>query len=231
MSSRFCDLRDGIVRDIRKNTGMTDRQTDIREWLRRELATRGHGAKGRLAQALGIRADAITRMLNEDPKKETREIKAHELEAMRQFFGSAPTHMSVPIMGYVGAGAEVEPDYEQVPPEGLDQIDLPFPVPDGMIAFKVKGSSMMPTYRDGTVIIVHSEQRRPLEAFYGEDAAVRTSDGRRFIKMIMRGANGTVNLFSTNDVPIENVHLEWIGEIFAILPASALRFAESRMTA
>lgn len=133
---------------------------------------------------------------------------------------------TVPIVGYVGAGAEVMPDFEQVPPEGLDQVTVPFPMPDDMIAFKVRGESMLPVFKDGAIIIVYREQKRPIEAFYGEEAAVRTSDGRRFIKTIMRGADGTVNLMSWNASPIENVRLEWIGEIFTIMPPSALRKVE-----
>jgi len=129
---------------------------------------------------------------------------------------------SVPIMGYLGAGAEVEPEWEQVPPEGLDQIDIPFPMPPDMIAFVVRGDSMLPVYKDGHVIVVYREQKRPLESFYGEDAAVRTEDGRRFIKTIMRGAPGTVTLSSFNSAPIENVTLAWIGEIFAAFPRAQM---------
>jgi phage repressor protein C with HTH and peptisase S24 domain len=131
-------------------------------------------------------------------------------------------------MGYLGAGAEVEPDYEQVPPEGLEHITIPFPLPDDMIAFKVRGVSMLPVFKPDAIIIVHRDQKKPLESFYGEEAAVRTSDGRRFIKTITRGtSNGTVNLMSWNDpAPIENVRLEWIGEIFAVLPPAAIRKIE-----
>lgn len=131
----------------------------------------------------------------------------------------APT---VPLMGYIGAGAEIEPDFEQTPPEGLDQIDVPFPLPDDMIAFEVRGDSMLPVYKHGAIVIVYREQKRPLTAFIGEEAAVRTADGRRYIKTIMRGASG-VNLVSWNAAPIESVELEWIGEIFAVLPRSSLR--------
>lgn len=134
---------------------------------------------------------------------------------------SRPT--TVPVMGYLGAGAEVEPEFEQVPPEGLDQVEIPFTLPDDLIAFIVKGDSMLPFYKEGTTIIVYRQQKRPLEAFFGEDAAVRTSDGRRFIKTIMRGDSGSVNLISWNAQPIEGVRLEWIGEIFAVLPPSHLR--------
>lgn len=131
-------------------------------------------------------------------------------------------HTEVPVMGYLGAGAEVEPEFEQVPPEGIDQVEIPFPLPDEMIAFKVRGDSMLPAYKDGAVIVVYRNQQKPLTSFYGEEAAVRTSDGRRFIKTVMRGSNGFVNLLSWNASPIENVHLEWVGEIFAIIPPSAL---------
>lgn len=132
---------------------------------------------------------------------------------------------TVPLMGYLGAGGQVEPDFEQVPSDGLDQIPVPFPLPDEMVAFKVSGISMLPVFKPDSIIIVYREQKKPIESFYGYEAAVRTADGRRYIKTINRGArNGTVNLSSWNDPqPIENVRLEWIGEIFAVLPPSAIK--------
>ncbi|WGG61838.1 XRE family transcriptional regulator [Brucella intermedia] len=133
----------------------------------------------------------------------------------------------VSVMGYVGAGAEIEPDFEQTPPDGLEEIQVPFPLPAEMIAFQIRGDSMLPVYKDGHIVIVYREQKRPLEAFYGEEAAVRTADGRRFIKTVMRGVDG-VNLFSWNAAVIENVHLEWIGEIFAVLPRSSIRHIDRK---
>lgn len=55
--------------------------------MQAELQRMGHGAKGRLAEYLGIRADGVTRMLNDEPGKETREVKASELVRMEEFFG------------------------------------------------------------------------------------------------------------------------------------------------
>lgn len=133
----------------------------------------------------------------------------------------------LPMMGYIGAGAEIEPEYEQVPPEGLEQIEIPFDVSDDMICFKVRGDSMMPVYRDGFVVVAYKEQKRPLESFYGEDAIVRTADGRRFIKTVERGVSG-VNLRSFNAPLIEGVRLEWIGEIFAVLHRNQIRTIERR---
>jgi phage repressor protein C with HTH and peptisase S24 domain len=133
----------------------------------------------------------------------------------------------VPLMGYIGAGAEIEPEFEQTPPDGLDQIWVPFPMPEEMIALEVRGVSMLPIYKPGHVVICYAQQKRPLEAFFGEEAAVRTSDGRRFLKTVMRGAEG-VNLMSFNAPMIENVSLEWIGEIFAVLPKTSVRHIERK---
>jgi len=69
---------------------MSDPQQKLRAWLQDELAKRGHGAKSGLAKALNVRPDAITRMLNTDPQKETRAIEAHEHEKMKEFFYVAP---------------------------------------------------------------------------------------------------------------------------------------------
>lgn len=128
----------------------------------------------------------------------------------------------VPIMGYVGAGAEVEPDFEQIPEAGLEQIEVPFPMPADMIALQVKGESMLPQFADGMVIVVYRDQRRATESFFGEQAVVKTVDGKRYIKTIERGYPG-VTLRSWNAKPIENVHLDWIGEIFTYFPASSIR--------
>lgn len=134
----------------------------------------------------------------------------------------ADASTSIPVMGYVGAGAEVEPDFEQVPPEGLFQVSIPIPLPSEMVALQVRGDSMLPQFEDGMVIVVFKEQRRPIETFYGEQAVVRTVDGRRFVKTIERASNGAVTLRSWNAKPIENVSLDWIGEIFTFFPASAI---------
>ena len=125
----------------------------------------------------------------------------------------------VEIVGRLGAGAEVETEFEQ---GGLGEVELPFPLPDEMVALEVYGESMLPVYKNGHIIVVYKEQKKPLSAFYGVEAAVKLVDGRRFIKTIIRGVDGKVNLLSWNADPIENVQLEWIGEIFATLPRHAV---------
>lgn len=137
---------------------------------------------------------------------------------------------SIRGVGYVGAGAVIDPDYEQVPPDGLFQIEIPFAPPAEMLAFEVRGESMRPAFAPGEIVVVYAEPTRPLDTFYGEDAVVRTSDGRRLLKKIMRGrSRRTVDLHSSDGSnPIEDVRLEWIGEIFCRFPAHQVKRAERR---
>jgi hypothetical protein len=140
-------------------------------------------------------------------------------EGVEEFAGNV-----VKVVGYVGAGASVEPDFEQVPPEGLEQIELIFPVPEGVLGFKVRGKYMLPHYRDGTVLLVREHTTRPIESFFGEEAVVRAADGHRYVKTIVyNGTRTSVTLLSFNDEPIEKAKIEWLGEIAAVIPPNQVK--------
>ena len=167
-------------------------------------------SKGGLAQAMGVRPGAVSEILSG-----LRLIKASEIAPIMEYLELN----SVPIMGRVGAGAVIEPENEQVPPEGLGEVQLPFPIAEETIAFEVAGDSMLPKYENGDIIVVYRDQRHPLTIFYGEEAAVRLKSGERYLKTIERGKSAhSVNLTSFNAKPINGVKLEWIGEICVTLP-------------
>lgn len=202
--------------------GMREVEQKVREIL--QLADWN---QGQLADRIGVSQATVSRWLTgSDPKGEHHiAINALHEELIDNVPIQGLTTSIVRVVGYVGAGAVIEPDFEQEDPDGLDQIELPFPVPAEMIAFQVRGDSMFPVYKDGAAIIAYREQKRPLSSFFGEDAIVRTSDGRRLLKTIMRGSSvNVVNLSSFNAPPIEDVRLEWVGEIWTIFPRSQIKY-------
>jgi len=131
--------------------------------------------------------------------------------------GSPTPGNVVRVVGRIGAGAEILPEFEQIPPEGLYEIEVPFPVPADAIAFQVEGDSMWPRYDPGDVIICW-RQGNNVDEVIGWEAAVRTLDGRRYLKRIQRGSeSGTFDLESHNAAPIRGVRIEWAAEIKGVV--------------
>ena len=185
----------------------------------------------RLAERLKTTQNNVSRWLSGiEPRGRARdELRALAVESgLIEDVGASRAF--IPLMGYIGAGSEIDPDFEQVPPDGLDQLELPIAVPDDMIGFQVRGDSMLPRYNDGDVVVVWREQNRATASLIGEEAAVRTEDGRRFLKVIMPGQRrGRFTLESFNARPIMDVSIAWASEIFIMVPARRVRRSVKKM--
>ena len=122
------------------------------------------------------------------------------------------------VLGRIGAGAEILPEYEQTPPEGLYEIDFALPLPQEAIAFAVEGDSMWPRFNAGDLVICTEAEHDPT-TIAGREAAVRTGDGKRYLKTIRRGAsNNRYDLESHNAPPIRGVQIAWASPIILIIP-------------
>ena len=187
-----------------------------------------------LADRLGVSQSTISKWNSnqQSPNKSqwdrVLELVRREPKLERLLAEVEPTG-SVPVVGRIGAGSVIEPDFDQTEGSGLYDVTLPFSVPAEMIGLEVDGESMMPKYDPGDVVVVWREQRRATDAYVGQLAAVRTHDGRRFLKFVRLGSKpGLYTLESFNARPIPDVPLSWIGEIHVIVPASQIRSAPAR---
>jgi repressor LexA len=201
-----------------------ERPMDVPATIKKIMDVSGF-KQDRLAQSIRVSQGTISKWMNEGQSP-----RLDHWEELLRFAARYPAlrHLaqglhvsSVCVMGYVGAGNEILPEFEQVPPDGLEQIELSFEAPAGLIAFRVRGDSMYPRFRDGEAIVVWGDQKQDAAAYVGQDVAIRTTDGRRFIKELARGSrSGLFDLVSVNQSSvIKDVEPAWIGEIFMIVRA------------
>lgn len=188
----------------------------VREWTQEDMA-----------EALGVPQSNVSRWLSGvEPRGKVRD---RILEMARDSGVIEDEHAErtiVPIMGDIGAGDKVDPDYEQPPPEGFDQVELPFWLGEDVIGFRVRGDSQRPKYEPGAVIVVFREQTRATSSLIGDLAAVRTADGHRYLKRIMPGPKPHLyNLDSVNGsvLPIVGARIVWASDIVVTIEPKHVR--------
>lgn len=130
-----------------------------------------------------------------------------------------PKSKLIPIVGYVGARAEVYPIDDHAKGDGLDMVDAPPGVAPNTVVVVVRGESMAPQYRDGTMLY-YSQQLPPEDCLYDQNGAVvRLSDGRMMVKRILPGSQpGSYTLSSVNADDMIDVELEWAAPIDWVKP-------------
>lgn len=134
--------------------------------------------------------------------------------------GSPTANNRVSVVGKVGAGGSILTDLEQIPPDGLYEIETPIEIPDDSIAFEVDGTSMFPRYDPGDVVICRREGMDISEVI-GWEGAIRTSDGQRYLKRVVQGsAPKTFDLESYNAPVIRGVGIEWASRVAVVIRRS-----------
>lgn len=155
---------------------MNDLQRQLKVWLADQLRTAGHGSRKALAEALGVRPDAITRMTNLKAK-EMRDISLDEAAVMGRFFKSTPpsgivaareqppaatrsrdVQAKIPLLDKVAAGKLKSPS-SQIPIEDVPLLAFADLGRGDFFALSVEGDSMDRISPDGSTIVVNKADR------------------------------------------------------------------------
>jgi len=141
--------------------------------------------------------------------------RAYDCDPRDLMFGAEPA--TVPIVGYVGAGARVYPINDMPPGHGIDRA----PCPRGLDPLRaeaviVRGDSMLPI--DDGWLLFYARGDAPPSEVVGHLCVVAVTDGPTLVKNLRRGYQpGRFNLHSTNAAPIEDVALDWAARVRAIV--------------
>jgi hypothetical protein len=125
----------------------------------------------------------------------------------------APKDAKTPVVGYIGAGAEVFAIDDHAKGAGMDEVPAPQDATGHEVAVIVRGDSMYPAYSDGDVLYYDGHEDT-MDKALGRECAVKLEDGRILVKMVNRGsALHQYTLTSHNAPPIQDVRIEWAARI------------------
>ncbi|MEI7608308.1 MAG: S24 family peptidase [Rhodospirillaceae bacterium] len=187
-------------------------ELDRKGWSVVELERRTGIDKGRLykyvtGEVSQPRGDAFARM-----------AQAFSVNEWWLRTGDGARSSRLQVIGRLSAGEEWTTLQETVADAKYIDFDLGR---EDFFAIEVQGASMSPAYRDGDIVICSRRQISDLRnvdpaQFRRRDCAVKTADGRGFLKNVIPGrSEGVFTLRSYNpDYPdIENAALQWIAPV------------------
>lgn len=125
----------------------------------------------------------------------------------------------IPVVGYVGAGAEVLPFDDYAHGQGFSHIERPPFISGRAVAVEIRGDSLLPVAENGWKLIYTGEQTMLEDEVLNRLCVVALTDGRMLVKKVLRGSEPQrYHLQSTNAPLIENAQIEWAAPVRAIIP-------------
>lgn len=171
-------------------------------------------AKGWSQADLARRAG--TSQQNIDRIERSEVVHSRALPAILATLGLSETSLdkgkTVPLLGYVGAGAEMFVFDVHGGDESLEEVDRPQGSNGETVAVQVRGDSMRPAYRNGDLIYYDQQENGGLEHLVGDECVVRLADGRTFVKEL-RMTGGQYWLHSHNAEPMVGVTIVWAAKV------------------
>lgn len=153
-----------------------------------------------------------------------RQLTTTKIATYAKVYGCSPkdifddTERMVPIVGYVGAGAEIYPINDYPNGCGIDEVEAP-PGHNGekIVAVCIKGDSMEPVYSEGDILYYSREWDYVPANCIGKKCIVHTADGRTLVKKLLAGTKpGYWQIFSYNGGKIEEVELKWAAPVIYV---------------
>ena len=116
------------------------------------------------------------------------------------WLGKDVVRQPIPVVGYVGAGAQVFPIDDHAPGAGLEYLE---PEDDsGSVAVRVRGDSMWPAMQDGDAIVYRDRQDDP-QHLIGRECIAWCKDGSVYVKVLQAGSKPNLyTLISYNAAPL-----------------------------
>ncbi|HYM31982.1 MAG TPA: LexA family transcriptional regulator [Candidatus Cybelea sp.] len=181
----------------------------------RELRKRAGLTLENVSEKVGLSISQISRL-----EREASDLTGERLQQFAALYECTPADLisegrtSVPLVGYVGGGAEVYPFDDAPLGGGFEQVDAPPNETRTVIAVEVRGDSMFPAYREGDLIYYAREHDFSPDACVGAECVVKIADGPTLVKTVMRGADPMRwTLLSYNAPPIEGARIEWAAPV------------------
>lgn len=122
----------------------------------------------------------------------------------------------VPLVGYVGAGAEA---YFFGDGSKLDDVKAPAGATEETVAVEVRGESLGPLF--DRWLAFYDDVHRPVSPDQiGKLCVVGLRDGRILVKKIQRSRAraGLFHLLSNTEAPILDVEIEWAAKVINMVP-------------
>lgn len=210
---------------------MSDPQIDLKRWFFEK--TSPHGTKAKLAEATGYTPTQISRMRNfetDDPKKR-QEIPLDMIAKAAKFFGelppgfqgmrewlddSEPAPLTVPLVGYVGAGATAHFYASADSPD--EWVDAPDGATADTVAVEIRGDSLGSLFDQW--LVYYDEVRSPVTPdLIGRLCVVGLLNDQVLVKRIRRSKTpGLYHLESNTEGPIFDVEIAWAARVKSMVP-------------
>lgn len=192
--------------------------TDYRAMTRAILEKTGENQQ-QFAERVGVSQASVSRWASGKPPElhhaELLTSEARRLRIAHPKLGSG--QVSVPVIGYVGAGGTIDFTSGQGP---FGEAEMP---PKGavpsLVAVLVKGDSMSGVLEDGWTVYYDNRKEPPDENMHGKLCIVGLKDGPTLIKKLYPGRKPFhFDLHSVNAPALLDQHVEWAARITWIAP-------------